>query len=339
MTSSRGLGSIRQRRDGVWEVRVSLGPDLISGRSEVKSLTVFGSRDTAQDARRRYAAEAARVRAHRLARAEITLADLLQVWLDADHGWKPSTTTGYRSIVNCLARDALSRNRAVDVTTPVLRAATARWRCDGVRDPTVFARVRALRSCLRWAYAERIIDRRPLDGMRGPPQPSVRLHAPVEAVRDLIALAQRKLSESVNDGARHKNEQVLLLVRLAADSGARRGELDALRLGDLDGDVLTISRAVSAEVVGSTKSGRVRRLTLGCATAALWRSTVQTWRTRAGGEVVGPWLFSADPLHVRRLSSSALGRWFADLGRPGGVSGRDAAPAAPHRGHRAGLRG
>jgi DNA-binding winged helix-turn-helix (wHTH) protein len=58
--------------------------------------------------------------------------------------WKPSTTTGYRSIVNCLARDALSRNRAVDVTTPVLRAATARWRCDGVRDPTVFARVRAL---------------------------------------------------------------------------------------------------------------------------------------------------------------------------------------------------
>jgi hypothetical protein len=112
VTGSRGLGSIRQRRDGVWEVRVSLGPDLISGRSEVKSLTVVGSRDTAQDARRRYAAEAARVRAHRLARAEITLADLLQVWLDADHGWKPSTTTGYRSIVKHLAADPLGRRRA-----------------------------------------------------------------------------------------------------------------------------------------------------------------------------------------------------------------------------------
>lgn len=318
MTSSRGLGSIRQRRDGVWEVRVSLGPDPVSGRSEVKSLTVFGSRDTAQDARRRYAAEAAQVRAHRLARAEIGLGDLLQVWLGACHGWKPSTMSGYRSIVKHLTADPLGRRRAVDVTPPVLRAAMAAWRAARVGEATIFARVRCLRSCLRWAYAEQIIDRRPLDGMRGPPQPSVRLHAPVEAVRELIAVAERNLTAAVNERARHKSEQVLLLVRLAADSGARRGELDALRLGDLDGDVLTICRAVSAEVVGTTKSGRVRRLTLGCGTAALWRSSVQTWRTRAGGEVVGPWLFSADPRHVRRLSSSALGRWFAELAAQAG---------------------
>jgi integrase len=31
-----------------------------------------------------------------------------------------------------------------------------------------------------------------------------------------------------------------LLVRLAADSGARHGELAVLRLGDVDGRVLTI---------------------------------------------------------------------------------------------------
>lgn len=33
---------------------------------------------------------------------------------------------------------------------------------------------------------ERIIDREPLAGMRSPPQPKVRLHAPVEAIRDSI---------------------------------------------------------------------------------------------------------------------------------------------------------
>jgi integrase len=58
-------------------------------------------------------------------------------------------------------------------------------------------------------------------------------------------------------------EQSLLLVRLAADSGARRGELAALRLSDLHGRVLTIERSLSAGVLGSTKSGRTRRVTLG----------------------------------------------------------------------------
>ena len=318
MTGSRGLGSIRQRRDGVWEVRVSLGPDPISGRSEVKSLTVFGSADTAQDARRRYAAEAAQVRAHRLARADIGLADLLQVWLAADHGWKPSTTIGYRSIVACLGRDALGRRRAVDVTAPVLRAATATWRVAGVGEPTVFARIRALRSCLRWAYAERIIDREPLAGMRSPPQPKVRLHAPVEAIRDLIVAAERYVATARTDTSRHRAEQVLLLVRLAADTGARRGELAALQVSDLDGDVLTISRAVSAEVVGSTKSGRIRRLTLGGTTAHLWHQTTQTWQDRTGTEPVGPWLFSADPQHRTRLASSTLGHWFSRLAHQAG---------------------
>lgn len=38
---------------------------------------------------------------------------------------------------------------------------------------------------------------------------------------------------------------MLLLARLAADSVARRGELAALQIGDLDGEVLTIARAAS----------------------------------------------------------------------------------------------
>ena len=49
-------------------------------------------------------------------------------------------------------------------------------------------------------------------------------------------------------------------------------------MGDLDGDILTIARATSNEVVGPTKSGRIRRLTLVPTTAALWRHTVTQWR-------------------------------------------------------------
>jgi integrase len=117
-----------------------------------------------------------------------------------------------------------------------------------------------------WAHAEGILDRHPLDGMRGPPQPSPRMHVPVEQVVALLAHAQRVLEDHVGFGdrshrsviARHRAEQVLLLTRLAADSGARRGELAALQIGDLNGAVLTIARAASGEVIGSTKpAGRV----------------------------------------------------------------------------------
>jgi integrase len=146
------------------------------------------------------------------------------------------------------------------------------------------------------------------------------MHAPVEAVRELIARAEFDIS-AANDAAKlHRAEQVLLLVRLAADCGARRGELAALRVDDLDGDVLTISRGTSCEVVGPTKTNRIRRVTLGAGVAALWRSTVRTWRDRAAATTgapgvggFGPWLFSAHPDHAARLTTSCLGHWFADL--------------------------
>src|SRR6476661_2236181 len=105
----------------------------------------------------------------------------------------------------------------------------------------------------RWAYAARILDRHPLDGMRGPPQPNVRLHVPIEQVRSLLASAAQQVDDAYADPTSdrraqsrlHRAQQLLLLTRLAADSGARRGELASLQLGDLDGDVLTIARNTS----------------------------------------------------------------------------------------------
>jgi len=266
----------------VWEVRVALGPDPISGRTRVRSVTVHGDRDTAQAVRERWAASAELLRSAGRARPGITLACLLREWLAADHGWRPSTLAGYRSAVGFLARDRIGSRRAIDVSPAVLSAAITAWRADGWTDPTVWARVRALRSALGWAHVERILDRHPLEGMRGPPQPGVRLHAPVEQVRAILDHARQQVNAAVpasgagQPGASrlHRAEQVLLLTRLAADSGARRGELAALQLGDLDGDILTIARATSNEVVGPTKSGLIRRLTLGPTTAALWRHTV-----------------------------------------------------------------
>ncbi len=280
---------MRQRHPGVWELRVALGPDLVSGRSLVRSKTVHGDRDDAQAALARWAAQAEAVRAGRRAAPGIAVSDLLARWLIAEHGWRPSTVAGYRSVVAALRVDPIGARRASQVVPPVLRAASQGWVAAGVGAATIAARVRCLRSAFGWAYREGILDAPPLRGMRGPSTSTTRLHAPVETVcrilqvaGDEVTDARQRLTPAAGLVEVHRREQVLLLVRLAADTGARRGELAALQIGDLDGDVLTISRGTSAEMVGPTKSGRIRRLTLGSTTAQLWRSSVETWRQRAG---------------------------------------------------------
>jgi hypothetical protein len=59
---------------------------------------------------------------------------------------------------------------------------------------------------------------------------------------------------------RHRAEQDLLLVRLAADTGARRGELAALQFADLEGRTLQIRRSVSGDAITLPKSGHARTL-------------------------------------------------------------------------------
>lgn len=105
----------------------------------------------------------------------------------------------------------------------------------------------------------------------------------------------------------------------------------------------------SGEVMGPTKTGKIRRLTFGPATVQAWRNLQGRWRRQAltarstarrtggigpqhplrktstetagmGGHAFRPWVFSRDPLHRARLTTGALGHWFAaftaDAGHP-----------------------
>lgn len=111
-------------------------------------------------------------------------------------------------------------------------------------------------------------------------------------------------------------EQLRLLLRLAADTGARRGELSALRTGDLRDRVLHLNRGVSDEVVTTTKTGHGRRVTVGAGTARLWQEAVSAWQHRLGeSQVLGMWLFSADADHGTRLRTASRSHWFAAFTR------------------------
>ncbi len=321
---------MRERRPGVWEIRIAVGVDPVSGRTVQRSFVFYGDVGQAEARRQELAAEWAERRSIRRAAPFLTVGELLERWLGAHHDWRPATWISARSNVKALRADRLAARRVTTLTPEVVRAAMACWRATGTSVAVISGRFRVLRSAVGWAHVERIVEVNPLAGMRGPSRPGTRLHLRAEEVMRLlhssetgVAKAVADLDESSTARARlHKAEQLRLLVRLAADSGARRGELVALRFGDLDGRVLTIERGVSGEELGPTKTGRTRRLTLGRSTAALWELTADSWRERLpDGVQLGQWVFSAEPTHHIRLTAGGLGHWFAELRTEAGVPG------------------
>lgn len=282
------------------------------------------------DARRRQeelAAQAAALREAQQAPIR-TVGELLERWLGHEHDWKPGTWRGYRDTCRRLCQDPLMRRVPATLTPPVMRAAMNAWKASGTPTTTVSLQVRTLRSAFGWAHQQRLLASQPLAGMRGPSQPEPRRDVPLEVVRELLRAADvdvdlaRAAPWSSRGVARlHKAEQVRLLLRLAADTGARRGELDVLHLDDLHGRVLHIDRGVSDEVVTTTKTGRRRRVTVGTSTERLWTDSTRHWRQRAGTATFGPWLFSARADHTTRLRTDRMGHWFRTFvhahGHPG----------------------
>ena len=163
--------------------------------------------------------------------------------------------------------------------------------------------------------------------MRGPSRPAPRRPLADDEVRALLRHAGAVALEAVaNDtgrpvaaARRYRSQLDVLLVRLAADSGARLGELAALHFADLEGRTLHIRRAVSANVVTTPKSGRGRTLTLGASTVRLWHAISPVADRRSGVATPGPWVFASDAEHHHRLTASALGHRFARLRDAAGV--------------------
>lgn len=101
-----------------------------------------------------------------------------------------------------------------------------------------------------------------------------------------------------------------LALRLAAVTGIHRGELAGLQWEDLDGDLLTISRSLTAAyegnresrkptsiAIGPTKTHAMRRLTLDADSIALvgaWRDECTQHASALRAEL-GPWMISLEP--------------------------------------------
>lgn len=232
-------------------------------------------------------------------------------------------------MVQALVADPLACRRLVVLTAGDVRAAICRWQADRLSVATVSARWLVLRSAISWAVGESLIRANPLAGVKGPSRPTPRRHHSLVEVRQLLRTAEAAVEGAANKltaeltSARWRRllfsaEQALLLVRLAADSGARRGELAVLRRSDLDGRVLRIERGLSGGVLGSTKSSRARRLTLGSTTVALVEDHFESWAER-GPVAESDWLFAPNPTRQTYVTADALSHKFRRLGTVAGV--------------------
>jgi integrase len=259
------------------------------------------------------------------------VAELMERWMAAEHQWRPATRSSGTSVARFLIGDRLGGIGLAVLTPAIVEAAFIRWDAAGASTATIWARWAVLRSALSWAVTQDHLRSHPLGVMRSPRRPEPRKHLNNSEIATLLATAaacvadaRRNLRTKPTDGrfieALFVAEQTQLLVRLAADTGARRGELAVLRLSDLDGRVLSIERNLSLEVLGPTKSSRDRRLTIGATTATMIHKHFRTWKRRVGTyNVTGDWIFAPDYRRHTHARADLLSHRFERLRHAAGV--------------------
>lgn len=337
---------MRERRPGVWEIRVVVGNDPVTRVSKQRSFTVYGDEAIVRERREQLVAQFGLDRSALYCRAAgWTVSELLEHFIAGEHAWAPATRSSHLSMARWLKTDAMASAGVAVLTPSLVDARIGVWRRNGASTALVWARWAVLSSALSWACRQGLLRVNPLRHMKAPPRPFPRKHLRMEEIAQLLRAATSEVNAARSRVSRDRRlgwqalfaaEQTRLLVRVAADTGARRGELATLRLSDLDGRVLTIERNLSLEILGPTKSKRTRRITIGATTAAMICEHMTTWADRADDEAVGDWIFAPDYRRATYARASLLSHRFVRLRNRAGLPDRVVAPVPPCGGDVAG---
>jgi integrase len=260
-------GSMRLRGKESWELRVHAGRDLESGRKQYVTRTVHG---TKREAAHELARLVSQVDDGLVVAKAGTVGNLCERWYgQTEPNLSPTVALNYRRLLD---RHILPRFGA----TPLRRLRTSdldAWYAElrrhggqGGRElaPNSVVRIhallhRALGRAVKWGW----LTTNPA-AAASPPRPK-RHTIVLPEVADILRLLVA--AEDVNPG-------LPVFFRLAAATGARRGELCALRWNDLDLGLgqLTISRGLveagGRVIEKDTKTHAARRMTLDTGTIA-----------------------------------------------------------------------
>ncbi len=230
-------GSIRQRPDrgaDAWELRVFVGRDS-KGRISHRSVTFHGTKRAAERELARLVSgqDAAPAAVPEEGRGTwgptSTINDALAAW--QANGWEdlsPSTTRRYESLWNVHIRDEIGRRRIASLSSYDLE----RWYRDMKRRGQGESSVRQARAMMNRACR---LARKWSGGVLPNPVaeselPAWSLHEKGDAVRSPTVEEVRQLLAA----AAEYDARLGVLLRVVAATGARRGEVCALRWSDVD---------------------------------------------------------------------------------------------------------
>ncbi|MFC3687095.1 tyrosine-type recombinase/integrase [Aquipuribacter hungaricus] len=300
-------GIIRRGRTWSYVIRVT---DLESGRSKPKWVGGFVSEAEAKAAR-----DLARVAVRRkeyVDRSPVTVAQYLDRWLEAHRvELKPNTYRGYRDNLASYVHPRIGSLRLQALTSGALSALYRDLSQSGGRggaplSPTTIDYVHAV---LRKALNDAV----EVDGLI-PKNPALRAKKPRrDQTRVAVLWTADDLRRFLDHAAGHR---LGAFYRLAAYTGARRGELLNVRWSDLDLDGCRLRVVGSTDVVdgvrvdGTTKGGRERTVSLDSGTVEILRQHKRRQeedREFAGTSwVVGDLVFRrqlGDPLYPDTVSA------------------------------------
>lgn len=273
-------GHMRQRGD-VWELRVYVGRDPVTGRKKTLTRTFRGGKREAEETLSRLVTEAA---GGGHAAQDATVGDLIDQWFEmAKPDLSPTTIRGYRRAIDSYIVPALGKVPLARLGTAQIDRFYTQLRSGGgsggqplapatVRQAHAILR-RALNQGVKWGWlatnpAQHASPPRVRRPQLGPPPPE-----------DVMRLIDEASKEDPDFGC---------LLHVAATTGARRGELCGLRWRNVDLKALTmtISRSVvegskGVAVEKDTKTHAARHIALDADTAAVLTSQKRRMSERA----------------------------------------------------------
>ena len=309
-------GSMRQRGRGTWELRVYLGLDPHTRRRRYATRTVHGTRRAATVALAELVDDAAysRLRAG-------TVGELLERWIAAaSPAWSASTVRETRSLMRChllahLGHIPVTKLTAADIDDFYSHLLRRGGRDDRPLSPGTVHRVhvvlhRALTQAVRWEW----IWLNPAAQASPPRVEPADIRPPsVEQVRRLL------------DVVRKEDIEFFTYLHLAMMTGARRGQLLAMRWSDVDFDhsAVGFARALvegpTGTVLRPTKNRRTYRVALDHASVELLATRRDRALTCSGGLSDG-FVFSDDPASRRPWQPNWVTKRFITYRRRAGLA-------------------
>lgn len=249
-------GSLRQKTKGVWEVRFDGGRDPLTGRRRQISRSVRGSKRDAQQVMNALVAEAD---AGGFIGTSTTFEQLCIQWLAlAENDLSPTTLRRYKNLLSKRILPALGSRRVNSIRTVDLDRLYLGLSNDVGLAPATVRQAhavirRAFRQAVRWGW----IATNP--ATNATPPRLVRADLSPPNVDQVGKLLQQASTDDPDLGR---------FLHVAASTGARRGEICALRWRNLDAklNTLTIERSI-IEIPGGiaekdTKNHANRRMAL-----------------------------------------------------------------------------